>query len=103
MVGSGFDDLLRFPGDPPEEHEDKVAAALVRNFEFLQKIDLVNAGLLSVDEIRKNKAPVGVSLLLLVFMFVCEYVFVRIFVANTSINLPMGVYFSMNVNKYECE
>ena len=38
--------------------EEKVAAALVKNFEFLQKIDLVNAGLLSADEIKKNKAPV---------------------------------------------
>ena len=58
MIGSGFDDLLQFPGNPPEVHEEKVAAALVKNFEFLQRIDLVNAGLLSADEIKKNKAPV---------------------------------------------
>ena len=58
VIGSGFDDLLQFPGNPPEVHEEKVAAALVKNFEFLQKIDLVNAGLLSADEIKKNKAPV---------------------------------------------
>ena len=58
LIGSGFDDLLKFPGNPPEVHEEKIAAALVKNFEFLQKIDLVNAGLLSADEIKKNKAPV---------------------------------------------
>ena len=55
--GHGFEDLLQFPGDPPEKHQERIDAALLRNFEYIHRLDLIAAGLLPPEEKKGPKPP----------------------------------------------